>query len=78
MVGDAKSIVSDAAESKTKAAKFLVFVFIQYGFYDVSSGISKYESSAPARREAKFLHSLLNLQMRFWVASPRNGVIDLR
>src|SRR6187401_717592 len=66
MVGDANSIVSEAAESRTKVAKFLILVFMKRcEFYGFSSRISRYERSVPARREANFYTLCLILQMRF-------------
>jgi hypothetical protein len=50
VAGDPNSIVSDAAESRTKVTKFLIFVFIEhYDFLEVFSGISRYEPGAPQR-----------------------------
>jgi hypothetical protein len=57
-LGDPNSIVSDAAESRTKVTTFLIFVFIKRYGSKIFPRILRYDGADP--RRAEFLHDLLN------------------
>jgi hypothetical protein len=57
VLGDPNSIVSDAADKRTKVTKFLIFVFMKhYDFYRFSPGISSLALGTPPQQRG-ILHS---------------------
>jgi hypothetical protein len=57
VLGDPSSIVSDAADKRTKMTKFLIFVFMEhYDFYRFSPGISSLALNTPPQQRG-ILHS---------------------